>query len=78
MTRYKEVFHGILLYIEDGVNVTKLMLNSATQLATIIAGLAVQVYKLPTEKLHLYRDVDGGQLILHLYTDLDRFSCHSI
>lgn len=60
MTRYKDVFAGISLYIEDGVNVTKSMLNRATRLATIIAGLASEVYKLPIETMHLYRDVNGG------------------
>ena len=68
MTRYKDVYNGISLYIEDGVNVTKPMLNRATQLATIIAGLASNVYELPIETMHLYRDVDGGGCTRRIYS----------
>jgi hypothetical protein len=61
MTRYKELFHSIPLYIERNVLVTEKMLDQARQLAWILVGLANHVFKIPIETLHLYRDINGGK-----------------
>jgi hypothetical protein len=61
MTRYKELFHSIPLYIERNVLITEKMLDQAKQLAWVLIGLANHVFKIPIETLHLYRDIDGGK-----------------
>jgi hypothetical protein len=61
MTRYKELFHSIPLYIERNVLITDRMINQAKQLAWLLIGLANHVFKIPIETLHLYRDIDGGK-----------------
>ena len=67
MTRYKEVFHSIPLYVERDVLVTDRMLDQARQLAWLLVGLAKHVFKLPIETLHLYRDIDGGKMRMNLF-----------
>lgn len=62
MTRYKELFHSIPLYIEKNVPITEKMLKQAKQLAWVLIGLAEHVFKIPTDTLHLYRDIDGGKI----------------
>jgi hypothetical protein len=62
MTRYKELFHSIPLYIERNVLITEKMLDQAKQLAWILIGLANHVFKISIETLHLYRDIDGGKI----------------
>jgi hypothetical protein len=62
MTRYKELFHSIPLYIERNVHMNDKMLDQAKQLAWILIGLANHVFKIPIETLHLYRDIDGGKI----------------
>ena len=61
MTRYKELFHSLPLYVERNVQVTDRMLDHAQQLAWILIGLGKHVFKISVETLHLYRDVDGGE-----------------
>lgn len=61
MTRYKESFHSIPLYVERNVLITDRMLDQARQLSWVLLGLATQVFKIPIETLHLYRDIDGGK-----------------
>lgn len=61
MTRHKESFHSIPLYVERNVVVTDKMLDQARQLAWALVGLAQHVFKIPIETLHLYRDIDGGK-----------------
>ncbi len=61
MTRYKQLFHSIPLYIERNVLITEKMLDQARQLAWVLVGLANHVFKIPIETLHLYRDIDGGK-----------------
>ena len=61
MTRYRELFHSIPLYIERNVVITEKMLDQARQLTWVLVGLANHVFKIPIETLHLYRDIDGGR-----------------
>ena len=60
MTRYKDLFHSIPLYIERNVRVNEHMFDLGKQLAWILAGLAREVFEIPLETLHLYRDIHGG------------------
>jgi hypothetical protein len=71
MTRYKELFHSIPLYIERNVLVTEKMLDQARQLAWILVGLANHVFKIPIETLHLYRDINGGKTKSMLFEKLN-------
>ena len=61
MTRYKDRFHSMPLYVEHGVRITDSMLDQAKQLAWLLNGLAKYVFEIPVETLHLYRDIDGGE-----------------
>lgn len=74
MKRHQDSFSHLSLYIEEGVNVTNMMLNRARQLAGIIAPLAVNVYNIKPEFIHLYRDIDGGIATLNLVLPLPCFS----
>lgn len=74
MKRHQDSFSHLSLYIEEGVNVTNMMLNRARQLAGIIAPLAVNVYNIKPESIHLYRDIDGGIATLNLLLPLSFFS----
>ncbi|CAF1418983.1 unnamed protein product, partial [Adineta ricciae] len=62
MTRYKELFHTIPLYIERDVRVTDQILDQAQQLSWVLIGLANHVFRIPIESLHLYRDIDGARI----------------
>ncbi|CAF3997273.1 unnamed protein product [Rotaria sp. Silwood2] len=62
MTRYKDLFHSIPLYIERNVLITNKMLDQAKQLTWVLIGLANHVFKIPIETLHLYRDIDGARI----------------
>ncbi|CAF1335016.1 unnamed protein product [Rotaria sp. Silwood1] len=62
MTRYKDLFYSIPLYIELNVLITNKMLDQATQLAWILRGLASHVFKISIETLRLYRDIDGARI----------------
>lgn len=61
MTRYKDRFHLIPLYVENNVRVTNQMIDHAKQFAWLLVGLAKEVFQIPIETLHLYRDIDGGK-----------------
>ena len=62
MTRYKELFHSIPLYVERNVIITDKMFDQAKQLAWLLIGLAKHVFKIPIGSIHLYRDIDGGKV----------------
>lgn len=61
MTRYKDSFHSVPLYVERNVVITNKMLDQAKQLSWVLIGLANRVFKIPIETLHLYRDINGGK-----------------
>jgi hypothetical protein len=63
MTRYKDVFHGIPLYVENQVTITPKMIDQSKQLACLLHGLAINVFKVPINTIHLFRDIDGGKHI---------------
>ncbi|UJR16998.1 hypothetical protein I4U23_003896 [Adineta vaga] len=53
---------SIPLFIEENVKVTDEMLDQAKQLAYVLINLAEHVFKLSTEALHLYRDINGSRI----------------
>lgn len=60
MIRCSTLFHGIALYIDRNVQLTNVMMDQAKQLAWLLVGLATQVFQLPIETMHLFRDIDSG------------------
>ncbi|CAF1648839.1 unnamed protein product [Rotaria sordida] len=62
MTRYKDLFHSIPLYIQQDVLITNKMLDQAKQLAWVLIGLANHVFKISIETLHLFRDINGARI----------------
>ena len=60
LIRYSTLFHGIPLYIDPNLTPSTSMICQAEQLSSLLIGLATQVFHLPVETLHLFRDVDSG------------------
>ena len=61
MIRYDDLLHGIPLYIDRNVQLTNLMIDRSKQFAWVLSGLANQVFQLPIQAIHLFRDVDSGK-----------------
>jgi hypothetical protein len=59
MTRYKNCFHSIPLFVEQNVHVTENMADSAKQLASVLVGLATHVFNIPINTINLFRDING-------------------
>jgi hypothetical protein len=59
MTRYQDVFYSIPLYTERNVTLTNTMIDQAKQLAWVLSGLAKNVFKVPIETMHLFRDIES-------------------
>jgi len=64
MTRYSNLLHGIPLYLDNSVILTDLMINQGKQLAYLLSSLAKQVFHIPIETMHLFRDIQSGKQIL--------------
>ena len=63
MARINILFHSIPLYIEQNVTLTNAMIDQAKQLAWLLSGLALFVFKMPVETMHLFRDIDSGKYL---------------
>jgi hypothetical protein len=63
MIRYKDRFHSIPLYHEQGVIVTEKMIYQVDQFAYLLTGLAHDVFKISINTIHIFRDIDGGRQI---------------
>lgn len=61
LERTKHTFHSIPVYVDRDVKITEKMMNQAEQLAWLIKNLATQVFKIPINTVHLFRDIDGGK-----------------
>jgi DUF438 domain-containing protein len=61
MTRYKNLFHSIPLYVEKNILINDCLLDRAQQLAWLLTNLAKHVFRISVDTLHLYRDIDGGK-----------------
>jgi hypothetical protein len=64
MTRSDHLFHGIPLYVDQKVTITNEMIFQANQLSWVLMGLAKNVFVMPVETMHLFRDIDSGKKIL--------------
>ena len=60
LIRSGHLFAGIPLYLDDRVLITQPMLKQSEQLASLLAALAKQVFRIPLPTMHLFRDVDSG------------------
>jgi hypothetical protein len=66
LIRFKNRFHSIPLFFEKNVIINDKMIKQADQLAWLLFGLATQVFKIPLNTIHLFRDINGG---LYIYND---------
>jgi hypothetical protein len=64
LLRYGQLFAGIPLYLDDRVLITQPMLKQSEQLASLLAALAKQVFRIPLSTMHLFRDIDSGAFSL--------------
>ncbi|CAF1437007.1 unnamed protein product, partial [Rotaria sordida] len=62
MIRYENLLHGIPLYIDKNVIITNLMIDQGKQLAYLLSRLAQQVFNLPVQTIHLFRDIDSARI----------------
>jgi hypothetical protein len=67
MTRYKNLFHLIPLFLEKNVIVTEKMIYQAELLACLLVGLATCVFEIPINTMHLFHDIDGSENIYDDY-----------
>ncbi|CAF1297901.1 unnamed protein product, partial [Rotaria sp. Silwood1] len=65
MIRYDKILHEIPLYIDQNLKLTSVLIQQATHLAWLLSGLAKQVFNIPVETMHLFRDIDSGIKILY-------------
>ncbi|CAF0797545.1 unnamed protein product [Adineta ricciae] len=61
-----EIYHNsnlrTPLFVEKGIKITSDMIDHAILLNHILISLAEHVFELPTESLHLYRDINGSRI----------------
>ncbi|CAF3429660.1 unnamed protein product [Rotaria socialis] len=62
MIRYDKLLHGIPLYIDRNVKLTNIMIEQGKQLAWVLASLAQQVFNVPVQTMHLFRDIDSARI----------------
>ncbi|CAF1040266.1 unnamed protein product [Rotaria sordida] len=62
MMRYDRLFYGIPLYIDRNVKITNILLDQGKQLAWLLSGLAKQVFNIPVETMHLFRDIESARI----------------
>ncbi|CAF4854390.1 unnamed protein product [Rotaria sp. Silwood1] len=62
MIRYDKLFHGIPLYIDRNVKLTDILIDQGKQLAWLLSGLAKQVFNIPIETMHLFRDIESARI----------------
>jgi hypothetical protein len=67
MTRYKDLFHSVSLFLDKNVTVTEQIIYQAEQLACLLAGLAKHVFEIPINTVHLFQDIDGSKNIYDDY-----------
>ncbi|CAF1463258.1 unnamed protein product [Adineta ricciae] len=62
MIRHEHLFHGIALYLDVDVILTDLMLEQSKHLSYLLSNLAKQVFRIPVETVHLFRDIDSARI----------------
>jgi hypothetical protein len=64
MIRYENLLNGIPLFIDKNVILTNNMIDQGKQLSYLLTNLAIKVFHLPVQTMHLFRDIDSGKYIL--------------
>jgi hypothetical protein len=62
---YENRLHEIPFYIDRNVTLTNLMISQGEQLAWLLPSLAKQVFHIPVQTMHLFRDIDSGKKIFN-------------
>ena len=65
LIRYSTPLHEIPLYIDTNVTLTNLMISQGEQLAWLLSSLAKQVFHIPVQTIHIFRDIDSGKKIFY-------------
>lgn len=68
MIRYSKSFHGLSLYLDENVLLNDVMIRRAEQLAFLLVTLGGQVFDIPRETIHLFRDLNSGNNSLSLFS----------
>jgi hypothetical protein len=61
LIRYDNLLNGIPIFIDTNVKLTNLMIDQGKQLSYLLSCLSRQVFNLPLETIHLFRDIDSGK-----------------
>ncbi|CAF3159133.1 unnamed protein product [Rotaria sp. Silwood2] len=62
MIRYDHLLYGISLYIDCNLTLTDAMIDQGKQLARLLSGLAKDVFSMPVQTMHLFRDIDSARI----------------
>jgi len=60
LIRHTALLHGIAFYFDEKLTLTDPMIEQGRQLAFLLSSLAQQVFHLPLQSIHLFRDIDSG------------------
>jgi hypothetical protein len=61
LIRYDNLLNGIPIFIDTNIKLTNLMIDQGKQLSYLLSCLCRQVFNLPLETIHLFRDIDSGK-----------------
>jgi hypothetical protein len=64
LIRYENVLHGVPLFIDENISITNLMIDQGKQLAHLLSALALQVFNISVETMHIFRDINSGKQML--------------
>ena len=56
LIRCSKTFNSMALYIEEGIFLSRQIVDAADELARIIRGLVTDVFQIPLQSAHLFRD----------------------
>lgn len=61
MIRHEHLLNGMAFYFENNLQLTQFILQQAKLLSFLLSALTTQVFHLPIETIHLFRDIDSGK-----------------
>lgn len=67
MIRYEKLLNGISLYIDINVILNNYIILNGKQLSYLLSSLAIKVFNLPIETIHLFHDIDSGNIYNSFY-----------
>jgi hypothetical protein len=62
LVKLSALFFSIPLFLEEGISLDLSITCSAKQFAQILKGLAVDVFSISLESVHMYYDIDGARI----------------